>query len=372
MEDDYNNSVRWLLHDIDDPNDRRAISFDILKILKQALALKILTGLPTILSSPHRLLLDAGLGRTDGLAKGMTIGDPASLLAAKALFQSDFNSNFSTLLDDQVKDLLSMGLPPPSCREWFWEHEVPLILLPLFHNTKLFRTLFATYTSDVEQMVNDQSHIVGLGNIYNWNNDQGISLQTFMNAHYWNNSCLSTGQTVGPFYYFRSSSLTTTKKEGPDLVFVIQIGEQKYPVFVRFILFKQLDGQQAIDKVFRSVHHSTSELIGDSLPDLAKYCFAGGQYISLIVSYPSNITTPLSSSPWLQRSLGGLTQNLIVINRYNAQHILTTTQMSLLDSVAPMKRSRDMDSAVAEEDVRISRNDSRCGHRIMDKKQRAR
>ncbi|KAG0195034.1 hypothetical protein BGX28_002489, partial [Mortierella sp. GBA30] len=107
-----------------------------------------------------------------------------------------------------------------------------------------------------------------------------LTMCDFLEAHY-NHGSRRGDSTVPPFYYPESS------QSGPDIVFVLRIDDQLYPVFVQT---KCLAGiyPGGVEKARLTVHETRLKA---HLPNLTTYC-PGGKYLSLIYVYPTIAKTP--------------------------------------------------------------------------------
>ncbi|KAF9089422.1 hypothetical protein BGX27_002463 [Mortierella sp. AM989] len=102
-----------------------------------------------------------------------------------------------------------------------------------------------------------------------------LSLDEFMLAHISNNS-KHNEDTIPPFFFPKA------KPSGPDMVFFIQVADNKFPVFV------QLRLREALSK--KDSNHAVSM---DRLED---YCPAK-TYVSMVVAYPAGLKDSTSFIP---------------------------------------------------------------------------
>ncbi|KAI1312289.1 hypothetical protein EDD11_002979 [Mortierella claussenii] len=174
-----------------------------------------------------------------------------------------------------------------------------------------------------------------------------LTMGDFLEAHYKHGSKRG-GSKVPPFFYPELSP------SGPDIVFVLQINNELYPVFVQT---KCLAGifPGGVEKPRLTIHESR---IKDHLPNLAMYC-PGGKYLSLIYVHPTinktlrkgwerdNLwdTDSESGANSSHTSNGSLMQLLMIIDGENMRDFVPRGVVDLLDSVKGTKRVGDQTSS---------------------------
>ncbi|KAG0361382.1 hypothetical protein BC939DRAFT_475689 [Gamsiella multidivaricata] len=117
---------------------------------------------------------------------------------------------------------------------------------------------------------------------YEWGTryKETLTMSDFLEAHYKHGS-RSGDCVVPPFYYSEPSH------SGPDIVFVLRIDDQLYPVFVQTKLLDDISLGK-VEEARLTVHQIKLKA---HLPNLAAYC-PGGKYLSLIYVHPTVPKTP--------------------------------------------------------------------------------
>ncbi|KAG0203031.1 hypothetical protein BGX28_004557, partial [Mortierella sp. GBA30] len=140
---------------------------------------------------------------------------------------------------------------------------------------------------------------------------------------------------------------------GPDIVFVLRIDGQLYPVFVQNKLLNDIFPRD-VEEARLTVHETRLKAY---LPNLATYC-PGGKYLSLIYAHPAIVKTPRegwdSGDPWDPESEIGTNHNqvfkdgdmplmqlLMILDGSNMRKFLPGGVVDLLDSVKGIKRVHD-------------------------------
>ncbi|KAF8959266.1 hypothetical protein BGZ46_001808 [Entomortierella lignicola] len=168
-------------------------------------------------------------------------------------------------------------------------------------------------------------------------------MHDFMEAHY-RNSSRKDDYEVPPFYYPGLSP------SGPNVVFVLRINSELYPVFVQTKLLKGIYPGDVEDARL-TVHESR---IKDHLPNLSTYC-PSGKYLSLLYVHPTIKKTPRmgwdDDSLWDSEPETGandshssmdadkpLMQLLMIIDGSNMRNFVLRGVVDLLDSVKGTKK----------------------------------
>ncbi|KAF9132896.1 hypothetical protein BGW39_011082 [Mortierella sp. 14UC] len=155
----------------------------------------------------------------------------------------------------------------------------------------------------------------------------------------------STTKLKTPIPQFEPSS-----PSGPDIVFVLRIGDQLYPVFVQNKLLNDIFPGN-VEEARLTVHETRLKAY---LPNLATYC-PGRKYLSLIYAHPAIVKPPRegwnSGDLWDPESEIGtnynqvskdgdmpLMQLLIIIDESDMRDFVPGGVADLLDSVKGVKR----------------------------------
>ncbi|KAF9271164.1 hypothetical protein BGZ74_006415, partial [Mortierella antarctica] len=194
------------------------------------------------------------------------------------------DEGFYNHFTEQYRDLQD-----PQSEGKIFERHAPLDLIYAFHKKQLKQELFsipkaAVHTKEPKtpipqfepvtfprHLFKHPATIVGWEG-YEWGAryKDTLTMGDFLEAHY-NHGSRRGDSTVPPFYYPESS------QSGPDIVFVLRIDDQLYPVFVQT---KCLAGiyPGGVEKARLTVHETRLKA---HLPNLTTYC-PGGKYLSLI------------------------------------------------------------------------------------------
>ncbi|KAF9151259.1 hypothetical protein BGX20_005461, partial [Mortierella sp. AD010] len=269
---------------------------DIRHVLRQTVVCRASLGLPWSLKGEEPIMVESAFARlrvaTDQAAIGGTvetvIDEPFVFRAAYNFIKNEDNG-FYNLFREQYR-----SLQEPSPEGIIFERHAPLDLIYAFHNKQLQHELFsvpkaATHREKPKIPIPDfepvtfpkhlfehKATIVGWEG-YEWGtrHSKTLTMHDFMEAHYWNYS-RNGDYKVPPFYYPGLSP------SGPDIVFVLQINNELYPVFVQTKLLKGIFPVD-VENARLTVHESR---IKHYLPNLARYC-PNGKYLSLLYVHPT-------------------------------------------------------------------------------------
>ncbi|KAG0370132.1 hypothetical protein BGX24_002120 [Mortierella sp. AD032] len=269
-------------------------------VLRQIVICQASLGLSWSLPGEERILIESAIARlrktSDGAAGGKTtvstvVDEPFVIQAAYNFIQEEdeeFYSQFRYQYGDSE----------------IFELHAPLDLIYAFHKKQLKQGLFSVPKPAEHQSttalgtlipafepVSFPRHLFAHGHlaiIVGWeeylcgSEYKGmLTMNDFMEAHY-NNGSRKDGHQVPPFYYSEPSN------PGPDIIFVLQIDHQLYPVFVQTKLFgdtSEVASPKDVEEA-RLIVHETN--IKTHLPNLAMYC-PGGKYLSLLYYVHSTI-----------------------------------------------------------------------------------
>ncbi|KAF9402540.1 hypothetical protein BGZ94_004878, partial [Podila epigama] len=339
-------------------------ALDLKHVLKQTVVLRASLGLPWSLQGEEPILVESAFGRlriaADKAAAGKmtsTIVDEPFVFQAAYNFIKNEEEGFYELFRDLYRDLQD-----PQSEGKIFERHAPLDLIEAFHKKQLKQELFSVPKAAVHRqppttpipqfepvtfprhLFKHPAAVVGWEG-YEWGAryKDALTMRDFLEAHYRNDS-RKDGCVVPPFFYPELSP------SGPDIVFVLRINNELYPVFVQT---KLLEGiyPGGVEKARLTVHESR---IKDHLPNLTKYC-PGGKYLSLIYVHPTinktlrkgwdrDVLWDTDSGSGANRSHTSnepLMQLLMIIDGSNMRDFLPGGVVDLLDSVKGTKRVSD-------------------------------
>ncbi|KAG0068454.1 hypothetical protein BGZ89_004695 [Linnemannia elongata] len=164
-----------------------------------------------------------------------------------------------------------------------------------------------------------------------------ISMKEFMDAHLYNSS-MRDDRAVPPFFFPKA------KPSGPNIVFIIRVKENLFPVFVQLKL-RQTLATSAIKAALKTV---SAPAIETHVEDLGRFC-PTHTYISMIVAYPAALVgkLPFRPEPVYVYNLRPrpedkhkrLTQVKVMIDSSNISEIFPQSHVDFLDGIKdPMKR----------------------------------
>ncbi|KAF9970028.1 hypothetical protein BGZ75_002485, partial [Mortierella antarctica] len=208
--------------------------------------------LPWSLRGEEPILVESAFGRlriaADKAAAWKTID---TIIDEPFVFQAAYNFiknedvGFYKHFTEQYRDLQD-----PQSEGKIFERHAPLDLIHAFHKKKLKQELFsipkaAVHTREPKTPVPQFEPVTFPRNLFNhpamivgWEDyewgvlcKETLTMADFLEAHY-NHGSRRGDSTVPPFYYPKSS------QSGPDIVFVLRIDDQLYPVFVQNKLLK--------------------------------------------------------------------------------------------------------------------------------------
>ncbi|KAG0287951.1 hypothetical protein BGZ97_006945, partial [Linnemannia gamsii] len=289
-----------------------------------------------------------------------TIIDEPFVFQAAYNFIQNADEGFYKHFKEQYRDLQD-----PQSEEKLFERHAPLDLIFAFHKKQLKQELFsipkaAVHTKEPKtpipqfEPVTFPRHlfkypvtIVGWEG-YEWGAryKETLTMGDFLEAHY-NHGSRRGDSIVPPFYYPKSS------KSSPDIVFVLRIDHQLYPVFVQTKLLADIHPGD-VEEARLTVHETRLKA---HVPNLTTYC-PGGKYLSLIYVHPTITKTPREgwdgddlwdSEPEIgtdhnQVFKNGdmpLVQLLMIIDGSNMRDFVPEGVVALLDSVKGVKRVHD-------------------------------
>ncbi|KAF9404473.1 hypothetical protein BGZ76_006958, partial [Entomortierella beljakovae] len=337
---------------------------DIMHILRQTVVFRASLGLPWCLQGEEPIMVESAFARlrvtADQAAIGRTVDtviDEPFVFRAAYNFIKEEDKGFYNFFREQYRDLQD-----PSPEGKIFERHAPLDLIYAFNNKRLQHELFsipkpAIHLKELKipiptfepvtfpkHLFESKATIVGWEG-YEWGarHNHALTMHDFMEAHYWNNSRRGDYE-VPPFYYPGLSP------SGPDVVFVLRIDSELYPVFVQTKLLKGIY-PGVVEEAQLTVHESR---IKKHLPNLSTYC-PSRKYLSLLYVHPTIKKTPRmgwnDDSLWDSEPETGvndshsstdadksLMQLLMIIDGSNMGNFVPKGVVDLLDSVKGIKR----------------------------------
>jgi len=346
-----------------------ADAVELKHVLKQTVVHRASLGLPWSSRGEEPILVESAFGRlriaADKAAAGKTI---STIIDEPFVFQAAYNfiqnedEGFYTNFRKQYEDLLD-----PQCEKTIFEQHEPWDLILAFHKKQLKQELFSIPMAAVHwpttepkapipqfepvtfprRLFKHPATIIGWEG-YEWGAryKETLTMGDFLEAHY-NHGSRRGNSTVPPFYYPESS------KSGPDIVFVLRIDDQLYPVFVQTKCLADIHPGD-VEEARLTVHETRLKA---HLPNLATYC-PGGKYLSLIYVHPTITKMPREgwdgddlwdSEPEIGTDHSHvfedgdmpLMQLLMVIDGSNMRDFVPEGVVDLLDSVKGVKRVHD-------------------------------
>ncbi|KAG0010264.1 hypothetical protein BGZ81_002867 [Podila clonocystis] len=344
-------------------------SIELRHVLKQTVVLRASLGLSWSLRGEEPIVVESAFGRLRIAADKAAVGKTTSTFIDEPfVFQAAYNfiknedEGFYQHFKEQYRDLQDS-----QAEGKIFERHAPLDLIYAFHKKQLKKELFSLPKAAVHRSTTKPrtpipkfepvtfprhffehpATIVGWEG-YEWRvrYNENLTMGDFPEAHYKHGSRRGNS-TVPPFYYPASSP------SGPDIVFVLQIDDQLYPVFVQNKLLKEIFPGD-VEEARLTVHETRLKTY---LPNLATYC-PGGKYLSLIYAHPAIVKTPRegwnNGDLWDSESEIGtdhnqvfkdgdmpLMQLLMIIDGSNMRDFVPGGVVDLLDSVKGVKRVHD-------------------------------
>ncbi|KAF9979197.1 hypothetical protein BGZ73_004083 [Actinomortierella ambigua] len=334
-------------------------AIDLRRVLRQVFVFQLALGLPWSVPQEVPILSKSGLARLysttsqNGIWETVhtTIDEPLAFKAA-INFIEEKDEEFYMLCWEQYR---SSGFPPMGIE--IFERHVPLDLVSAFHmqvfNQKAFSTPVPA-TSKTEHWIlipasepvtfplnlfDSPAEIVGWEDCrWGFEYKGTLTMRDFLEAHYKHDS-RKGDEDVSPFFYPRLGS-------GPDIVFVVRVNEDLYPVFVKASLLQDLSPED-VEEYRLTLHESR---IKEHLPELSEYC-SRGKYFSLIYarctisrtlqedwSRDDLWDTAPATGPQVDRPL---MQLLMVIDESNMRDIVPNGIVEMLNTMNGSKRMSD-------------------------------
>ncbi|KAG0267443.1 hypothetical protein BGZ95_002850, partial [Linnemannia exigua] len=253
-------------------------------------------GLSWSLQGEERILIESAFARLRKISDGAAAGKTTVSTVVDEPFVFQAICNFIQEEDEEFYRQFMNQYGDPTGENF--ELHAPLDLIYAFHKKQLKQEMFSFLKSVGTPIaafgaVSFPTHLFAHGHLativgwkeYKWRGTEYkgmLTMNDFMEAHYKNGS-RKDNQLVPPFYYPEPSH------SGLDIVFVLQINDQLYPVFVRTTKFfgdnNVMSPENAEDA--RLTVHET-HIKTRYLPNLAMYC-PGGKYLSLLYYIHSTI-----------------------------------------------------------------------------------
>ncbi|KAF9135667.1 hypothetical protein BGX30_011485 [Mortierella sp. GBA39] len=361
--------IKRMLNKVARDPTKYADAVELKHVLKQIVVYRASLGLPWSMRGEEPILVESALGHlciTDGkAAAGKTIStvidEPFVFQAAYNFIRKEDNEFYKQFIE-QYEDLED----PRSDWEIF-EHHAPYDLIHAFHKKQLKQELFSipnaakhrpmkklkTLIPQVEPVSFPRRFFEHPATIVGWDdyklefvNMETFTMGDFFEAHYKYGSRRGDSM-VSPFYYPESSP------SGPDIVFVLRIDDQLYPVFVHNKPLRDIFPRD-VEKARLTVYETRLKAF---LPNLATYC-PSGKYLSLIYDHPAIVKTLRegwnSGDVWDSESEIGTDHNqvvedgdmslmqLMIIDESNMRDFVPGGVADLLDSVKGVMRVHEI------------------------------
>ncbi|KAG9067167.1 hypothetical protein KI688_011948 [Linnemannia hyalina] len=281
-----------------------ADTVELKHVLKQIVVYRASLGLPWSMRGEEPILVESALGRlciTYGKAAAgkmiSTVIDEPFVFQAAYNFIWEEDDEFYKHFTEQYKDLED----PRSDWEIF-EHHVPYDLIYAFHKKQLKQELFSIPNAAKHRPMKKLKTFVPQfepvscprcfffehpATIVGWDDYKSgyVSMETFTMGDFfevnYKHGSRRGDSMVSPFYY------PEPPPSGPDIVFVLRIDDQLYPVFVHNKPLGDIFPGD-VEKARLAAYETRLKAY---LPKLATYC-PGGKYLSLIYDHPAIIKTP--------------------------------------------------------------------------------
>ncbi|KAF9152946.1 hypothetical protein DFQ26_000724, partial [Actinomortierella ambigua] len=361
--------IKRMLDKVSKDLTKYADAIELRHVLKQTVVHRASMGLPWSLRGEEPNLVESAFGglriAADKSAAGKTISttiDESFVFQAAYNFIKNEDEDFYKHFREQYRDLQHT-----QSEGNLFERPAPLDLIYAFHKKQLKQELFLIPKAAVHRPTTQlkapfpqfepvtflrrffehAATIVGWEG-YEWGArcKETLTTSDFLDAHYTHGS--RRGNSMVPLFYYPESS-----PSGPDIVFVLQIDGQLYPVFVQNKLLNDISPGD-VEEARLTVHETRLKA---HLPNLATYC-PGGKYLSLIYAYPMIAKTLRegwnSGDLWDSESEIGtdhkqafkdddmpLMQLLMIIDGSNMRDFVSGGAVDLLDSVKGVKRLHD-------------------------------
>ncbi|ORY98441.1 hypothetical protein BCR41DRAFT_390512 [Lobosporangium transversale] len=310
---------------------------EMLYLVKVALVRMVLFGVQTVIAKELPQLVESALGRMEFIKSKSpeyrtVIDEPFVFLAVHNYFQKSdpgFHNMIVTFWTF-TKD--------PKIHGKFWECQVPLSLINIFHNKTLAKKMFPKNAP--LDLVDHEATIVGWKKSRIGADCSDLTMEQFLEAHFDHDSRIDKRE-IPPFYF------PTDEITGPDIVFILKINKKMYPVFVQLKFVKKLDGMKAahaLETISRdaiNVHH---------LPNFDRFCPPNERYLSLLLMYPGKLSDKNKTMhPPDSR------QALMVIDEGNIAEYFHENEIELLDSI---KRSGEAIEHGREKKIKSNEQES--------------
>jgi len=210
----------------------------------------------------------------------------------------------------------------------YWETVVPTNLEGIFHGTVVSRDLF-NGAEPPHEMFRHRAEILGQANVMRTTRHGAMTMSEFLDAHFKHDS-EHNEHPVPPFFFPKAH------ESGPDLVFVVQfMGATadapaiRVPVFVQLKLCAELCRSDA-EKARETVQPTK---INNHGIDISQYCTPDKHYISLIVSYPAEVTKYFKSEPLTMKHDKDVMEIALTIDDKNIRKLFAKEYVTVLEQV---------------------------------------
>ncbi|KAK3828464.1 MAG: hypothetical protein J3Q66DRAFT_434995 [Benniella sp.] len=260
------------------------------------------------------------------------IDEPFAFMAANNFFRKTDPGYFQL-----QRDILAT-CTNECTRGGYWETIVPINLVEMFHDKVVSLDLF-NGSQPPHELFERKAEIIGRKNVMQTIRHGSMTMEEFLDAHFFHDSQFRD-QRVPPFFFPEQN------ESGPDIVFVVRFMDADSdappivcPVFVQLKLRNEL-GRSDAENARATVQPKS---ISNHKVSLSRYCAPHNQYISLIVSYPAEITKFFQREPLSMQHEEGITENALTVDNKNIRGLFSKEYVDMLDCVKRFGSEMEME-----------------------------
>lgn len=262
------------------------------------------------------------------------IDEPFALIAADNFFRKTDPGYIQ-----HQKDMLAT-CTDECTRGRYWETIVPANLVEMFHDKVVSKHLF-NGSQLPHEMFERKAEIIGCRSALQVIRHGSMTMEEFLDAHYFHDS-RHNDQRVPPLFFPKQY------ESGPDIIFVVRfVGTDSdapivCPVFVQLKLrtvLRRSDAENARATV-------QPKSISNHKVDLTRYCSPHNQYISLLVSYPAEITKFFQRESLSMQHEEGVTEIALTVDNKNIRSLFSKEYVDMLDCVKRLGMDVDEEELV--------------------------
>ncbi|KAF9945903.1 hypothetical protein BGZ72_000878 [Mortierella alpina] len=280
------------------------------------------------------MLVEVAFGRIRIVSNDFftTIDEPFAVLAAQNYFQS-IDPEYGNHRYGQMQ-----RAPTENLRGKEWGFSIPFEMVHVFHDKVVSTRLFHD-DKPLHDMFRHKATVVGWTGAMQTTSDLDISMADFLDAHVNNNSKCGH-QAVAPFFYSKE------QLSGPDVVFVVRFsrvapdgaqassstrspGSASHDIFCPVFVQHKLCMKLSTTDVSKARSTVRPEKIARHEDKLREYCQPDGHFISLAVSYPTELAEYFMDTP-LKKHNEGITEIVLTIDDKNIGDLFTEKHVRVL------------------------------------------